>query len=217
MTAALLRLLLLILLLGPFLAAPAASAATPDGTIRTILRDCEDDGSLSGDYRASELRDALRNIGTDLDQYSDCRDVISAAVQRTLSGGGGTSGAGGGGGGGAGPDAIGGGGTGTGGTGAPDAGGAGGGGAGGGSGGILVPETPEERDEIDALRAEPSAQVVVGGGAPLTVGRADRMAAVITHTPPTPLLVALALLVAGGALAAVPAVRRRILDRRASP
>jgi len=209
-TAAVLRPLLVILLLGPFLLAPAAQAATSEATIRTVLRDCEDDGMLSGSYRASELRDSLRQIGTDLDQYSDCRDVINSAVQRALGGSGGSNG-------GAGGDPT---------SGGADGGGGAGGAAatgggspsstgGGSTGEIPAPPNPEEQEELDRLRAEPSVRAIVGG-APLELGQSNRLAAAITHPVPTPLLVALVLLVAGGLLAALPKLRRRLLDRRAS-
>jgi hypothetical protein len=53
----------------------AAHAAGPT----QIFRDCQD-GSLQGNYTASELRDARSNMPTDIDEYSDCRDVLSRAI-----------------------------------------------------------------------------------------------------------------------------------------
>ena len=70
--------LLLALLCALLVLAPAAGAAS-----RTqIIRDCEDDSKLEGSYTAAELRDARNNIPSDKDAYSDCRDVLSAALAR---------------------------------------------------------------------------------------------------------------------------------------
>jgi hypothetical protein len=76
-------------------AAPAAVA----GTRADIVADCFDDGKLDGDYTASQIRDARNNLPADVDQYSDCRDVLSRALGGSGSndvGGGGGSGRGGG-------------------------------------------------------------------------------------------------------------------------
>lgn len=67
---------LLVLLLGLLALAPSAGAAGRN----EILRDCEDDSRLSGKYSPGELRDARNNINSGLDAYSDCRDVLSAAL-----------------------------------------------------------------------------------------------------------------------------------------
>ena len=68
--------LLLVVVLGLLALAPAASAASRN----QILNDCEDDSKLSGTYTPGELRDARNNIPSDRDAYSDCRDVLSAAL-----------------------------------------------------------------------------------------------------------------------------------------
>lgn len=57
-------------------AAPAAMA----GTRADIVRDCFDDGKLDGNYTASQIRDARNNLPADVDQYSDCRDVLARAL-----------------------------------------------------------------------------------------------------------------------------------------
>ena len=54
---------------------------------------------LQGDYTASELREARNELPTDIDEYSDCRDVLSRALNDSASGEGSGGGAGGGGGG----------------------------------------------------------------------------------------------------------------------
>jgi len=60
-----------------FLLVPSAARAA--GT-NEILRDCYDDGMLQGNYTTSQLRAAQDNLPTDLDEYSDCRDVLSRAI-----------------------------------------------------------------------------------------------------------------------------------------
>ncbi len=57
-------------------AAPAAMA----GTRADIVADCFDNGKLDGNYSASQIRDARNNLPADVDQYSDCRDVLSRAL-----------------------------------------------------------------------------------------------------------------------------------------
>ena len=64
-----------------------------------MIRDCADNGRLDRDYTKAELKRARKNMPADLIEYSDCREVVNAA----LSGGPGSidkSGGGGGGGGG---------------------------------------------------------------------------------------------------------------------
>ena len=94
-----LRHLLLLAALG-LLAVPAAAHATPE-------RDCRADDDLDKRYSSSELRDALDNLSTEADEYSNCREILKAALtspsdKRTDpsgdgSGGGGKGGTGGGG------------------------------------------------------------------------------------------------------------------------
>jgi len=80
--------LLLVMVLTLFVAAPAAHA----GTRADIVADCFDDGKLDGDYSASQIRDARNNLPADVDQYSDCRDVLARALggsgSRDVGGGG---------------------------------------------------------------------------------------------------------------------------------
>ena len=72
------------------LAAPTASA----GIREKILRECQD-GSITGNYTPGQLRDARKNIPTDIDEYSDCRDVLArAALAGRASGDGGGGGGG---------------------------------------------------------------------------------------------------------------------------
>ena len=67
------RNLLLLAVLG-VLALPATAAhAGP-------VSDCDSDGDLDQAYSKSELNEALDNIPGDLDEYSNCRQVISGAI-----------------------------------------------------------------------------------------------------------------------------------------
>jgi len=57
------------------LALPGFAAASGDD----VIRDCAQDGDLDHQYSDGELEDANRNMPSDIDQYSDCRDVIAQA------------------------------------------------------------------------------------------------------------------------------------------
>jgi hypothetical protein len=59
------------------LALPASAFASAD----QVIRDCARDGRLDQKYSNSELRRARNNLPADLDEYSDCRDVIAAAIK----------------------------------------------------------------------------------------------------------------------------------------
>jgi hypothetical protein len=58
------------------LAVPGAAAASPG----QVLADCNDDGALSRQYSNSDLRKAIDNMPTDLAEYSDCKEIIGAAI-----------------------------------------------------------------------------------------------------------------------------------------
>jgi hypothetical protein len=73
------------------LALPAAASASS----RELLRDCAEDGKLDHKYSQRELRQAERDVPSDIDEYTDCRDAIRSAQV----GGSGRGGHGGGGGG----------------------------------------------------------------------------------------------------------------------
>jgi len=126
--------LALIASLALLLAAPAALA---DSTRNKILRECQE-GQLSGDYTAREIRDARSNIPDDLDQYTDCRDVLTRAL---LSRAGGDSGSGGG-----------------------TGGGGGGGVTGGGEGGApLTPSTDADREALEGAAQAGNVPIEVAG------------------------------------------------------
>ena len=72
------RVLRHLLLLAAFvaLAAPGMASASP----RQVLDDCNDDGVLSRQYSNSDLRKALDDMPTDLAEYTDCEEIIGAAI-----------------------------------------------------------------------------------------------------------------------------------------
>src|SRR5436190_21103699 len=71
------RRIILPALLATLLLAPSAHAA---GGTTEIIRDCALDGVLDGHYSPAQLRKARANLPTDVDEYSDCRDVLSRAI-----------------------------------------------------------------------------------------------------------------------------------------
>ena len=58
------------------LALPAPAFASAD----QVVRDCVYDGKLDRHYSNDELKRARDHLPSDADEYSDCRDVIAAAI-----------------------------------------------------------------------------------------------------------------------------------------
>jgi hypothetical protein len=69
------HLLILGALAGLALPAPAFGSADQ------VVRDCGRDGDLDRDYSNAELRRARNNIPADLEEYSDCREIIGNAIK----------------------------------------------------------------------------------------------------------------------------------------
>lgn len=67
-----LSLLVVVLALG------LSSAAFASGT--DVIRDCAQDGKLNKKYSDKELREAEKNLPNDIDEYTDCRQVIRDAM-----------------------------------------------------------------------------------------------------------------------------------------
>ena len=65
------------------LAVPASAAAS----VEQIYEDCQD-GRLDKRYPKSELREALSDMPADLDEYTNCRELIRAARDNQRGGGG---------------------------------------------------------------------------------------------------------------------------------
>jgi hypothetical protein len=57
-----------------------ALLALPGSTMANPARDCSLDGKLDKQYSNGELRKALDNLPTDVDEYTNCREIISGAV-----------------------------------------------------------------------------------------------------------------------------------------
>ena len=71
------------------LAVPAAQASYQD-----VIKDCAQDGKLDKKYSDAELIKAKKKLPADVNEYSDCREVIGAAIGGAgrPSGGGGSGG-----------------------------------------------------------------------------------------------------------------------------
>jgi hypothetical protein len=88
-------------------ALPAIAQASPE----QVIRDCAKDGKLDQHYSLSDLKKAEKKLPTDVDEYTNCRDVINQAEVQGSGGNnqggshGGGSGGSGGGGSGSGPSA----------------------------------------------------------------------------------------------------------------
>lgn len=160
-------------------AAPAAMA----GTRADIIADCFDDGKLDGNYTASQIRDARNNLPADVDQYSDCRDVLGRAL-----GGSGSRDIGGSGGGG----------------------GALGGGDGGGSNAPLTPSGPDEQRALESAGAQGGDKPVQVGDGTVVPGAAGFSR---DNELPTSVLAVLILLALAALAAAAPYARKAVLQR----
>jgi hypothetical protein len=174
--------MLLRVALASCVAAVLLATASPAlaGTREKILQECQD-GRLTGDYTAKEIRDARNHIPTDIDQYSDCRDVLSRALDaRAGGGGGGGAGAGGGGGGGSGP---------------------------GGSAPLLTPSSPADTKAIQSAQQAGNAPVRVGEDS-IAPGAAGLATGAPRNHLPTVLIVVLGLLGASALGGTAPLVRR---------
>lgn len=69
------RLSLFILLAGAFAFAPTAAWASGVD----VIRDCTDNGAIDDAHGPQDYADALSNLPSDVDEYTDCRQVISSA------------------------------------------------------------------------------------------------------------------------------------------
>jgi hypothetical protein len=185
----------LLVLLTTLLFVPAATANADGGD---VIRDCTDDGRLNKRYSQSDLRDALSSIPSDVDEYTNCRDVIRRAAFR------GAGASGGGGGGGSGDD---------GGSPGGEFGGFGDGGGGGGQD-PAASATKAERDDLDRARREGGDAIRFSDGTLIRPGAVARRTASGTTDVPAPLVVAAILLAAAALAAATPTVRDRVLPRR---
>jgi hypothetical protein len=198
------RIAIALALLAALLVLPGAAFASGDAAIK----DCANDGKLDKTYTTSELADAIANLPADVDEYSDCRDVL----RRAQLGGGSSSGGSGGGGGTGGGATTGGGGT------------TGGGTAGGGASDTDAASAGPAADPLagatDAERAAFQKAVANGDapvqldGRPIYPGELGGAKTSGLSDLPAPLLAILALLALGGFGAAALGTRRLVHGRR---
>jgi hypothetical protein len=172
-----------IVLLLAAIACALATAAPALADSEEVIRDCYDDGKLDGSYSQEDLKEAEDDLPSDVDEYSDCRQVIASARAR---GGKGKRG-------------------GTGGV--PGAGFRGGGTAGGDpalstdSGAIAGAR--EDLDELNAItdrRTDTEPKVPIGTGQPIQPAAGATSVGKSANDMPTPLLAALIAMGALGAL-----------------
>ncbi|MCW3038859.1 MAG: hypothetical protein JWM31_764 [Solirubrobacterales bacterium] len=185
------------------LLSPAAALASGGA----VVSDCATDGKLDRKYSPGDYADALKHIPTDVDEYTDCRDIIRRG-QLGLSGGSSSSSSSGGV-----PGTAGGGGT-PGGTGG-DAGAAGGTAAGNGLNAYdnaIASATPEQRASVDKLvKGTPTAVQIAGQQLrPDSLGHGDLGS---LNSLPTPLVLVLLLLGVGALAAAASPVKALVLTR----
>jgi hypothetical protein len=181
-----------ILLLCAALVALAAPANAAAASSQDVIRDCYQDGKLDGSYTQQELDNAQRDLPSDVDEYSDCRNVIASARAR---GGRGKRG----------------------GSGGVPGGGFRGGGTAGADPSLSTPSgaLAGSRDDLNALsnlrlrdHGSTGPKVPVAGQ-PITPTSAATSVGKSANDMPTPLLAALIALGALGALGALFAVWRR--------
>jgi hypothetical protein len=162
---------------------PAAAWASGDA----VIKDCTDDGVIQGHYSQQDYKNALNNLPTDVDEYTDCRDVIKRAQ---------TGGTGGG----------------TGGPGAP--GGTGGGTPAGGD--PLANATAAEKAALATAQANGASKPVRIGGKLVQPGKLGFGGlGSPTHLPASLIAVLVALGIAATAAGAM-YVRNRVIARRAA-
>lgn len=167
---------------------------------RDVIQDCTDDEILTKSYTQKEYRDALAKLPADADQYGNCRDIIARAQERAAKKGGSTTK----------KD------TGTGSTGAAS----GGGGTPGGQAPAtadpsskpaaeqLAAATPDERAAAQAAASDDTLPEVSAGDVAAAPGDSS-------SNLPTPILVLLALLLAGALALAAVRIRSLVDSRRA--
>jgi hypothetical protein len=158
-----------------------AAAPALAGTREKILQECQD-GRLSGDFTAKEIRDARNHIPTDIDQYSDCRDVLARALASRAGGGSGGGGAGGGG-------------------------SLGGGSGSNGDGALLTPTSDADNKALRNAQTNGDEPVAVGGST-IAPGAAGFAPGAPRNALPTGIIAVLVLLGLAAAAAAAPLVRR---------
>jgi cobalamin biosynthesis Mg chelatase CobN len=140
--------------------APAAAHASA----QALITDCLTNGKIVGHYPLSDYIQALAHLPTDVDEYSDCSDVIRRAEQTLAAGGKAAAAAA------AAAPAN------------PRA-------------NPLATATPSEQAAVSQAEANGARSAQLGGGAPAAPGVVATRTASASNGIPTPLLVALAIVV----------------------
>jgi hypothetical protein len=183
------RVLALLTVTACLLSPSLASASGGD-----VIRDCTDNGRIDAPHSQADYSSALANLPSDVDEYTDCPQIIAAAKRRDARRPPGAGGA-------ALPGGF------EGGT-PPSA--------------LNVPRTPAERAAIASATSGAATPVTVAGE-PITPGGSGIVDAAVRHSLPGPLL-ALLLALGTGALATIasgartrglqpPASALRLFDR----
>ncbi len=165
--------------LGCLLVVPATAGASG----RSVVRDCTDNGRIDSHHSQGDYKSALGGLPSDVDEYTDCRQIIEQASRRDAS------------------------------SGSSSGGFAGSGGGFSGGGGAITggfdSATPPPASNFPASPAETSALAQAGAqgggpvevaGEPITPGGTGITEAAFRHDVPGPLL-ALVILLGLGALA----------------
>lgn len=169
-----------------FIAVAAAfgmSSASALASPEAVIRDCAKDGKLDHHYSLSDLKNALKKLPSDVDEYTNCRDVINQA--ETQGSGGQQHGSG-------------------------HASAAGVGGSGGGTGGGSGPSAGDVKALNRAIHPGKSAPTLSLGGQKVMPGSGGVFkTASATGSLPVPVLLALIAVAALTAAGGFVAVRRR--------
>jgi hypothetical protein len=154
-----------------------------------VIRDCTDDGVIQGHYSQQDYKSALANLPTDVDEYTNCRDVIKRAQLAAL---GGRSGGGPSGGAGASNGSV------------PP------------GGDPLAGATPAERAAVEAARSGGASKPILIGGRLVQPGKLGFGALGSPTRLPTSLIAVLVALGIAAAAAGATYVRNRVIARRAA-
>jgi hypothetical protein len=159
-------------------------ATAAHASARDVVRDCTDNGRIDNPHSPADYKGALNNLPSDVDEYTDCRQVIEAAQRRDAHRGSGGGGGGTLGGGGGVPPLF---------PGAP-------------SGGSPVPQSPAEKNAVNQVGKNGGGPVTIAGE-PVVPGGSGITSSAFRHSLPAP-LIALLVLLGLGALAWAATVAR---------
>jgi hypothetical protein len=187
------RRIILPALLATLLFAPPARADDSK-----IIRDCALDSVLNGHYTTAELRSARAHLPTDVDEYSDCRDILSRAIAAATQSSGSSGGSGS---------------PGSSGGGSPGSGGDGGGGT--APAAPVAPSTPQDQAALSQAAKE-GGQAIDVDGQPIIPGSASLVSTAGANTLPGPILAVLVLLGAATLASIAPFFRRHVRARSSS-